>query len=75
MKEYEFIKIDLCVSKHLKKIDSIVWENVGLPNDIFVLLAKKNNAFIRENEKIISHGGISLEELIVPFIHVIKNDR
>jgi len=58
-----------------KKIDSIVWENVGLPNDIFVLLAKKNNAFIRENEKIISHGGISLEELIVPFIHVIKNDR
>jgi hypothetical protein len=32
------------------------------------LLAPEGAAFIGEREKVVTHGGISIEELIVPFI-------
>lgn len=53
-----------------KEIDSISWSRVGLPEDYHVLLAKYGQAFVNQNERIVSHGGISMEEVIVPFIKV-----
>lgn len=50
--------------------DTIIWDDTGLPNDYFVLLADKNNAFVPKHQKIVTHGGIHIEEVIVPFIKV-----
>ena len=49
---------------------TISWDNDSLPNDYHVLLAKNNFAFVPKNDKIVTHGGIHLEEIIVPFVKV-----
>ncbi len=46
------------------------WLPVGLPDNFFPLVAKQNDAFIAEGDSIVSHGGIAMEEVIVPFIKV-----
>lgn len=48
----------------------IKWPNTGLPNDVYPLFAQRDEAFVREGERVVSHGGISLEEVIVPFVKV-----
>lgn len=54
--------------------DSIEWPPIGLPDNYFPLLAPGRSAFVRESERRVSHGGASLEELIVPFVHVEMKD-
>lgn len=54
---------------------SIIWPNTGLPNDRFMLLAKSGEAFIKKGEQVVSHGGISLEEVIVPFVHITRKEN
>jgi len=54
---------------------SIAWQNTGLPNDRYMLLAKSGEAFIKKGEQVVSHGGISLEEVIVPFVHVTRKEN
>ncbi len=54
---------------------SIAWPNTGLPEDRFMLLAKSGEAFIKKGEQVVSHGGISLEEVIVPFVHVTRKEN
>ncbi|MDF9408594.1 BREX-3 system phosphatase PglZ [Pelotomaculum isophthalicicum JI] len=49
---------------------SLAWTGSGLPEDVYVLLAKSGEAFIQKGEHVVSHGGISLEEVVVPFIHI-----
>lgn len=56
-----------------EKLESIRWSGVGLPEDYHVLLAKNGQAFVTKEERIVSHGGISLEEVIVPFVKVYKD--
>ncbi|WP_462409363.1 BREX-3 system phosphatase PglZ [Neobacillus sp. Marseille-QA0830] len=51
---------------------TIKWHDIGLPEKFHVLLAKDGVAFVNNGETIISHGGISMEEVIVPFIKVIS---
>jgi hypothetical protein len=48
------------------------WEPVGLPDAYFPLVISGDEAFITKGEKIVGHGGISLEEVIVPWIHFEK---
>jgi hypothetical protein len=50
--------------------NAIDWPPLGLPENYLPLLAPERTAFIREGERIVGHGGISLEELVVPFIRV-----
>ncbi|GAC1459456.1 MAG: hypothetical protein NVS2B14_08620 [Chamaesiphon sp.] len=50
--------------------EAIAWPPLGLPETYLPLLAPERTAFIREGEQIVGHGGISLEELVVPFIHI-----
>jgi hypothetical protein len=47
---------------------SLEWDPVGLPPNYFPLLAKDHSAFIQDQKKIVGHGGISIEEVIVPLI-------
>ncbi len=49
---------------------AIEWSGSGLPPDYLPLLAPGRTAFVSENERIVSHGGVSIEELIVPFIRI-----
>ncbi|OMD42678.1 BREX-3 system phosphatase PglZ [Paenibacillus odorifer] len=50
------------------------WPGTGLPDDYHVLIAQSGEAFVREGEIVVSHGGASLEEVIVPFVHIQKKD-
>jgi hypothetical protein len=44
------------------------WREYGLPNDLFPLLSAGYTAFATEGREIVTHGGASIEEVIVPFI-------
>lgn len=50
--------------------DSIAWPPIALPEDCFPLVPAGLGAFIPEGHSTVSHGGISLEEVIVPFIRI-----
>jgi len=49
---------------------ALEWPPVGLPEEYLPLLAPDRQAFIEENQYAVSHGGISIEELIVPLIQI-----
>ena len=49
---------------------ALEWDPVGLPEDCLALLAPARQAFVQENKRIVSHGGISVEELIVPLVQI-----
>ena len=50
--------------------DSLEWPPIGLPDDYYALIASGRTAFVRKGDVIVGHGGISVEELLVPFIEV-----
>ena len=47
------------------------WPADGLPADYLPLLAPGRKAFVREGEHVVAHGGVCLEELVVPFVQVV----
>ncbi len=44
------------------------WQPVGLPADYYPLLASGHSAFVSPGEVIVGHGGIAVEEVIVPLV-------
>jgi len=50
--------------------NSLAWNPTGLPANYFPLIAPNRQAFIAYGEKTVAHGGIDLEEVIVPFVKV-----
>lgn len=50
--------------------EAIEWPSLGLPDDYFALLAPHRKAFISKGKTVVGHGGISIEELIVPLIKI-----
>jgi len=55
--------------------EAIVWPPLGLPGDYLALLAPDRLAFVKKDEKVVAHGGVSLEEVIVPFVRVERDTR
>jgi hypothetical protein len=51
---------------------SLKWPNDALSKEHYYLLAEAREAFVTKNEHIVSHGSITLEEVIVPFIKLEK---
>ncbi|GIW96111.1 MAG: alkaline phosphatase [Pirellulaceae bacterium] len=49
---------------------SLEWPSVGLPDDYLVLIAPNRAAFVRKGKTLVGHGGISVEELIVPLVQI-----
>lgn len=49
---------------------SLTWAPSGLPEDYLPLLATGRSAFASKGKRTISHGGISLNEVVVPFITI-----
>ena len=60
--------------KTVKKFKSVVWPEEYFTPGYSVLLADGLSAFARDGEKITAHGGISLEEVLVPFVRVRRGD-
>jgi hypothetical protein len=54
---------------------AVEWTNVGLPAQIHVLLAPQLDAFLNVGEHAVCHGGIALEEVIVPFIEISQETK
>lgn len=50
--------------------DTIEWGNFGLPKSYLCLFAAGREAFITKNQTTVSHGGITIDEVIVPFISI-----
>ena len=49
---------------------AIVWPSVGLPDDYYALLAPRGGAFTTAGAEIVGHGGISIEEVVVPYVRL-----
>ncbi len=49
---------------------AIEWPALGLPEDYWSLLAPGRSAFVREGERTVGHGGISIEEVVVPMVQI-----
>ncbi len=47
---------------------AIKWPGAGLPPGYFPLIAPRRCAFMSEGARAVTHGGISIEEVIVPFV-------
>jgi len=47
---------------------ALSWHPVGLPADYFPLVAARRDAFVAEGSRIVGHGGVAIEEVIVPLI-------
>ncbi|MDY0386097.1 MAG: BREX-3 system phosphatase PglZ [Methanolobus sp.] len=54
---------------------AIKWNPIGLPPGYFPLVTKGSDAFVKEGEVIVGHGGISMEEVIVPLVIFEKRSR
>ena len=50
--------------------DAIEWPPIGLPDDYLALIAPERLSFVRETESPMAHGGITLEEVVVPFVQI-----
>lgn len=46
----------------------------GLPVDYLPIFAGVREAFVPKGDRVVSHGGISVEEVIVPFVRLSKKD-
>jgi hypothetical protein len=53
---------------------SLRWPGYGLPAGRHVLLAGDLKAFANEGERVVAHGGIALEEVLVPFVAIGRDD-
>ncbi len=50
--------------------DAVAWSGPGLPTDCHALLAPGRSAFAHKGDRIVGHGGVSLEELVVPLVEI-----
>lgn len=58
----------ILLDSNLKEETSYAWQPPGMPAEYYLMLAKSNYAYINKGEIALCHGGISIEEVLVPFI-------
>jgi hypothetical protein len=51
---------------------TVEWPGVGLPPGNFALMAPSRGSFLDMGSRAVSHGGMSLEEVIVPFVSIAR---
>ena len=51
--------------------DAISLKPLGLPGDFLPLLSPGRSAFVQEGHRTVAHGGVTLEEAIVPFVRIV----
>ena len=50
--------------------NAVKWPQSGLPQDYFPLIAPYGACFIPQGKEAVSHGGIAIEEVMVPFVRI-----
>ena len=53
-----------------KYSNTVKLDIAGLPANFMALFAGGRTAFVTDGEQVVVHGGVSVEELIVPFVKV-----
>ena len=51
------------------------WQPLGLPADYFPLVAGGRDAFVNPGDSIVGHGGVAIEEVIVPLVKFERRTR
>lgn len=52
---------------------AILWHDDGLlPDDVHVVMPAGRQAFVLQGQRIVTHGGITLDEVMVPFVSIEK---
>ena len=51
------------------------WQPIGLPPGYFPLVASNRDAFVKAGDSIVGHGGIAIEEAIVPLVEFERKQR
>lgn len=59
----------------VEKYKALAWDSAALPEGMYPLLAKAGEAFVAEGKTVVSHGGMSIEEVIVPFIRIVGKNK
>ena len=49
---------------------AVAWPPIGLPDDYFALIAPGRSSFVLPSERPVAHGGIILEEVVVPLVRI-----
>ena len=49
---------------------ALEWPASGLPENYLALLAPARRSFVRKAERPVAHGGVTLEEVVVPFVEI-----
>lgn len=65
-----YVESTLRSSAASKFSGSIEWPSIGLPNTFLPLIAPYRTAFITKGHSAMTHGGVCIEELIVPLVHI-----
>ena len=52
---------------------AVSWSTEGLPPHFYPLLAPNRQAFITEGDNTVTHGGHLLEEVVVPYVKLMRN--
>ncbi len=55
--------------------DCVEWPGYGLPPGKYVLMPKSGKAFTTVGEEVVAHGGIALEEVVVPLVRIRKESE
>lgn len=50
--------------------EAIEWPTSGLPENCFSLFAHGRSAFTTPGERVVTHGGLSMQEVIAPFVRI-----
>ena len=50
--------------------NAICWATTGLPSGFWPLLASNRDAFAPNGTRLVTHGGMALEEMVVPYIRI-----
>lgn len=54
--------------------NTLLWKDDGLlPQNISALMPADRNAFAQHGEIVVTHGGITMDEIIVPLVEITKN--
>ncbi|EGD46133.1 PglZ domain protein [Ruminiclostridium papyrosolvens DSM 2782] len=70
-----FYNSDINCDTIMSKYKALKWEASGLPKKYNYVVSEENLAFVKEGKKIVAHGGLAIEEVIVPFIHMRKENQ
>ena len=56
--------------------ETILWDQDSLlPDDVWVLMPQERNAFAAFNETVVTHGGPTLDEIVVPLVTITQTSE